>query len=201
MRYFPVELDVLGRDVLVVGADGEVVSKIGRLLEAGARVMVMTTGEVDAQVEAWVHEGRVCLERRAARVEDVDGKVLVFVATSHAEQADPFFRRALNEGRLVCTVDRPESSTFVNPAVVRASGLTMTFASGGTAPGAMRRIREDLEQLFSDARFARFLEALGQLRAKLPRGQRTEKMAAAVQGFRIDATLRFPSWVERDETP
>lgn len=201
MRYLPVELDVLGRDVLVVGADGEVVSKIGRLLDAGARVIVMTTGEVDAQVEAWVHEGRVCLERRTARVADVDGKVLVFVATSHAAHADPFYRRALDEGRLVCTVDRPESSTFVNPAVVRASGLTMTFASGGTAPGAMRRIREDLEQLFSDARFARFLEALGQLRAKLPRGQKTEKMAAAVQGFRIDATLRFPSWVERGEAP
>lgn len=201
MRYFPVELDVLGRDVLVVGASGEVVSKIGRLLDAGAQVIVMTTGEIDALVERWANEGRVRLERREARIEDVDGKALVFVATSHAAEAQPFFRRALDEGRLLCTVDRPESSTFVNPAVVRASGLTMTFASGGTAPGVMRRIREDLEQLFSDVRFSRFLEVLGRLRADLPRGHRAEKMTAAVRGFRIEATLHFPDWVGRDDAP
>jgi precorrin-2 dehydrogenase / sirohydrochlorin ferrochelatase len=196
-----VELDVLGREVLVLGAQGEVVSKIGRLLEAGARVVVMTTGPVDAAVEAWVDEGRVKLERREARLDDVEGKALVFVATTDADRAGPFFERAIAEGRLLCTVDRPESSTFVNPAVVHASGLTMTFASGGTAPGAMRRIREDLEALFSDPRFGRFLEGLRQLRSRLPRGARMEKMTEAVRGFGIDAKLRFPAWIDENRTP
>ena len=85
----------------------------------------------------------------------------------------------LAEGRLVCTLDRPELSTFVNPAVARASGLTMTFATGGVSPGAMRRIREDLEALFGDPRFARFLDALSGLRARLPRGERAARMAEA----------------------
>lgn len=201
VRYFPVELDVLGREALVVGASGEVVFKIGRLLDAGARVVVMTTGPIDPAVEAWVVEGRVRLERREAQIEDVDGKALVFVATNDADRAPPFFDRALREGRLLCTVDRPEMSTFVNPAVVRASGLTMTFASRGTAPGAMRRIREDLEVLFSDPRFGRFLEALGELRSRLPRGGRTEKMAEAVRGFGIAGSLRFPAWVDENRTP
>lgn len=201
VRYFPVEVDVLGREVLVVGATGEVVPKIGRLLEAGARVLVVTTGDVDALVQQWVAEGRVRIERREARIEDVVGKALVFVATNHAACAPPFFERALAEGRLLSTVDRPELSTFVNPAVVRASGLTMTFASGGTAPGAMRRIREDLEALFSDARFGQFLEALGKIRAALPRGERAEKMAEAVRGFRIEAELRFPRWLDDRDAP
>lgn len=201
VRYFPVELDVAGRDVLVVGARGEVVSKIGRLIDAGARVLVTTTAEVDASVVQWVNEGRVRLERREAQLEDMDGKALVFVATDEAERAPPFYARALAEGRLLCTVDRPELSTFTNPAVVRASGLTMTFASGGTAPGAMRRIREDLEALFSDPRFGRFMDALGRLRASLPRGQRTEKMSEAVRGFGIEGTLRFPSWIDDGDPP
>ena len=195
------ELDVAGRSVLVIGASGEVVSKIGRLLEAGAHVLIMTTGPVDPLVDEWVLAGRVKLERREAEIEDVDGQALVFVATIDADRAPPFYKRALGEGRLLCTVDRPEMSTFVNPAVVRASGLTMTFASGGTAPGAMRRIREDLETLFSDPRFGRFLEALGKLRAQLPRGARAEKMAEAVRGFGIDAALRFPSWLDAQDPP
>ncbi len=201
MRYFPLELDVVGREVLVIGASGEVVSKIARLLEASAQVVVMTTGPVDPLVDEWVAAGRVKLERRDARIEDVEGKTLVFVATIDVDRAPPFYERAVREGRLLCTVDRPELSTFVNPAVVRASGLTMTFASGGTAPGAMRRIREDLEALFSDPRFGRFLHALGQLRAQLPRGARAEKMAEAVRGFGIDARLRFPSWLDAQDPP
>lgn len=201
VRYFPVELDVAGREVLVVGAQGEVVSKIGRLLEAGARVVVMATGQVDAPIAQWAAEGRVKLERREAQIEDVEGKALVFVATIDAERAPIFYKRAVDEGRLLCTVDRPELSTFVNPAVVRASGLTMTFASGGAAPGAMRRIREDLEALFSDPRFGRFLDALGRLRAGLPRGQRAEKMAEAVRGFGIEAVLRFPRWLDESDPP
>ncbi len=201
MRHLPVEVDVAGREALVVGASGEVVSKIKRLLDAGARVLVVTTGPVDALVDQWVMEGRVELARREAEVADFDGKCVVFVATNEAERAPPFFERALREGRLLCTVDRPELSTFINPAVVHASGLTMTFASGGNAPGALRRIREDLEVLFSDPRFARFINALGKLRAELPRGQRAEKMVEAVRGFAIDAVLRFPAWLDEKEAP
>ncbi len=195
------ELDVAGRAVLVVGASGEVVSKIGRLLEASAEIVVMTTGPVDPLVEEWVTAGRVKLERREAQLEDVEGKALVFVATIDADSAPKFYERALREGRLLCTVDRPEVSTFINPAVVHASGLTMTFASGGTAPGAMRRIREDLEALFSDPRFGKFLAALGQLRSQLPRGARAEKMAEAVRGFGIEAALRFPAWLDTKSPP
>lgn len=201
VRYFPVELDVAGRDVLVVGASGEVVSKIERLIDASARVLVVADGCVDERVEQWAAQGRVRIERRVVQLADVDGKSLVFIATNEAERAPAFYQRALDEGRLLCTVDRPEMSTFVNPAVVRASGLTMTFASGGTAPGAMRRIREDLEALFANPRFGRFLDALGQLRSRLPRGQRAEKMAEVVRGFRIEATLHFPDWLDGGDPP
>ena len=201
VRYFPVELDVAGREVLVIGASGEVVPKIERLLDAGARVLVLATGSVDDLVERWVMEGRVRLERREAQIADVDGKALVFVATTDADRAPPFYERALAEARLLCTVDRPELSTFINPAVVRASGLTIAFGSGGTAPGALRRIREDLEALFSDPRFERFLGALGKLRAQLPRGERAQKMAEAVRGFGINAVLRFPAWLDDQGSP
>lgn len=190
-----------GREALVVGGSGEVVSKIGRLLDAGARVLVVTTRPLDPAVEQWVAEGRVVFERREARLDDVDGKVLVFVATTDADRAAPFYKRAVDEGRLLCTLDRPELSTFANRAVVHASGMTMTFASGGAAPGALRRIREDLEVLFADPRFGRFLDALGRLRARLPRGERAAKMAEAVRGFGIDATLRFPTWVDERDPP
>ncbi|MDC0741213.1 precorrin-2 dehydrogenase/sirohydrochlorin ferrochelatase family protein [Polyangium mundeleinium] len=201
MRYLPVEVDVQGRLALVVGASAEIVPKVERLLAAGARVVVVAPGEVDPAIEALSAEGRLDLQRREPSTGDVDGKAIVFVATSEDGRAAPFHARGVAEGRLVCTLDRPELSTFVNPAVARAHGLTMTFATGGTSPGVARRIREDLEALFGDPRFGRFLGALEGLRARLPRGERAGRMAEAVKGFALDAKLRFPAWVERGEEP
>lgn len=204
MRYLPVEVDVAGREALVVGANVEVLSKIDRLLAAGARVLVVAPGEVDPSIEERVRtapEGRLQIARRAVTEQDAIGKAIVFIATPLDALAGPFHERARREGTLLCTLDRPELSTFVNPAMVRASGLTITFATGGTSPGAMRRIREDLEALFSDPRFGRFLGALADLRARLPRGERAARMAEAVRGFAVDATLRFPGWFERGEEP
>jgi len=201
VRYFPVEVDVRGRGALVVGASAEVVSKVSRLLLSGAEVVVIASGEVDPAIEELAAGGRLTLLRRDAEPADAEGKAVVFVATTEEDRAGPFFERALAEGRLVCTIDRPERSTFVNPAVVHTSGLTMTFATGGTSPGAIRRIREDLEALFGDPRFARFLETLARLRAELPRGERATRMAEAVKGFAVEARLRFPPWLERGDEP
>lgn len=204
MRYLPVEVDVAGREALVVGANVEVLSKIDRLLDAGARVLVVAPGEVAPEIEERARTGLVgqlTIERRQVTEADALGKAVVFIATPLDALAGPFHERARREGTLLCTLDRPELSTFVNPALVRASGMSITFATGGTSPGAVRRIREDLEALFGDPRFGRFLEALSDLRAKLPRGERAARMAEAVRGFVVDARLRFPAWFERGEEP
>jgi precorrin-2 dehydrogenase/sirohydrochlorin ferrochelatase len=201
---FPVELDLQGREALVVGAGPEVWPKIDRLLEAGAAVTVIAEGDPDPEIFG-ARASRIRILARAATDADLEGKAIVFVAPFTTPEGEARARRwhaeAAREGRLFCAIDRPEASTFVNVAVVRASGLTMTFGTGGKSPGAARRIREDLESLFSDTRFARFLDRLAALRASLPRGQRAARMAEAVQGFAVEARLRFPAWFERDDEP
>jgi precorrin-2 dehydrogenase/sirohydrochlorin ferrochelatase len=201
MRYLPVELDVLGKEALVVGGTVDVVSKVERLLAAGARVTVLATGAVDQALSTYESANQLTIERRVPTEADLDGKAIVFIATSEDGSAGPLYERARREGRLLCTIDRPELSTFVNSAVVRVRGMTMTFATGGAAPGVVRRIREDLEALFDDERFGRLLEALGRLRARLPRGERAARLGEAVKGFAIEARLRFPAWLERGEEP
>jgi precorrin-2 dehydrogenase/sirohydrochlorin ferrochelatase len=75
----------------------------------------------------------------------------------------------------------------------------MSVSTGGASPALARRIREDLEALFADLRFARFLEALAALRRELPRGERGARIKEAVKGFAIEGRLRFPAWLERTE--
>jgi len=200
MRYLPIELDVQGREALFIGAGPEVPAKIARLLSAGARVTLIAEGDIGPDLEAREHEGSIRVLRRAFTEADLDGKAIVFVApftTPEQEQRARYLHaKALAAGSLVCTIDRPEASTFINAAVVSASGLVMSFSTGGVSPGLLRRIREDLGALFSDPRFGRFMEALAKLRQTIPRGERAAKMAEAVQGFAIEARLHFPAWFE-----
>jgi precorrin-2 dehydrogenase/sirohydrochlorin ferrochelatase len=203
MVTFPLEVDLQGRAALVVGAGPEVVPKVDRLLDAGAVVTVIAEGEPGPDLEA--RAGRVTLLARGATDADLEGKAIVFVAPWVSPEGEARARRwhaeAARAGRLFCAIDRPETCTFFNVAVVRAPGLTMTFGTGGRSPGTARRVREDLEALFSDPRFGVFVEKLAALRATLPRGRRAARMAEAVRGFAVEARLRFPTWFERGDEP
>jgi precorrin-2 dehydrogenase/sirohydrochlorin ferrochelatase len=144
VRYFPIELDVMGRDALVVGVAGEVISKIDRLLEAGARVTVVSA-DVHAGIEERAKSGRIVLLRRAFRDGDLEGKAIVFLAPADEAIARVLHDWATRTGRLVCAIDRPDLSTFVNPAVVAVENFTMSFGTGGTSPGTLRRMGEAAE--------------------------------------------------------
>ena len=205
MRYLPIELDVQGREALVIGDGAEILSKIDRLVAAGARVTVIAEEPLSPELEARERAGAVTVLRRAFTDGDAEGKAIIFLAPwktpEEQARAHRIHEAALRDGRLVCAVDRPEASTFVNAAMARAPGLTMTFSTEGASPGAARRIREDLEALFADPRWERFLSALRKRRASLPRGERAARMAEAVRGFAVEAQLRFPGWFERGEDP
>ncbi|WP_437677445.1 precorrin-2 dehydrogenase/sirohydrochlorin ferrochelatase family protein [Sorangium sp. So ce131] len=202
MRLFPIALDLNGRRALVLGGEGEAPHAVERLLSAGARVAVVTPGPVDASIERACREDLVELHRRSFVDDDLAGAAIVFLAPGDDALSRRLHRELTDAGRLVCTLDRPEVSNFVNPSVVAASGLTMSFSSHGVSPGTIRRIREDLSALFADPRFARYIAALRRLRESLPRGpERAARMRQATVGFGIEAKLRFPAWLERGDEP
>jgi precorrin-2 dehydrogenase/sirohydrochlorin ferrochelatase len=204
MRYLPIGLDLQDRDALVIGAGPEMPSKIERLLACGARVTVIAS-EPDREAEALAAAGKLTLLRREATDADLEDKAIVLAAPFTTPEGEARARRwhaeAIRRGTLFCAVDRPEACTFVNQAVAEVPGVTLSIATDGASPGTSRRIREDLEALFADPRFARFVARLGEMRAALPRGERAAKMAEAVKGFAIEGKLVFPAWFEEEEPP
>jgi precorrin-2 dehydrogenase/sirohydrochlorin ferrochelatase len=204
MRYLPIGLDLRDRDALVIGSGPELPSKIDRLLSAGARVTVIAA-EPDREAEALASAGKLTLLRREAADEDLAGKAIVLAAPYTTPEGEARARRwhaeAQRRGALFCCVDRPEASTFVNAATADVEGVTLSVATDGASPGTARRIREDLEAIFADPRFARFVARLAEMRASLPRGERAARMAEAVKGFAIEGKLVFPEWFAEEDRP
>lgn len=190
--FLPVMLDLRGRDALVVGADEDAVRRVERLARAGARVRVVAR-EASPGLRTLDGSGGVHIELREAREEDMEGAALTYVATSEEAQAPALFARARRTGQPMCTIDRPELSTFINPAAMEAGALMIAISTGGASPALARRIREDLEAIFATPDFVQWIGELARLREALPRGERAARGAEAVKGFALEGAVRLPA--------
>jgi siroheme synthase-like protein len=193
----PVEVLVENRLVVCLGACAEVAYKIDRLLAAGAIVRVVAAGEPHPIVAEHARAGAIALETRAPAPADAEGAAVVFVSPEHAAIGAGLAAEARASGRLVCTLDRPAASTFVNPAVARGAHLVFALSSGGRSPALLRRLREDLERALADPRLAAFVDRIAALRRDAPPGERAARGRAAVAGFAAALTFRLPAWFER----
>jgi precorrin-2 dehydrogenase / sirohydrochlorin ferrochelatase len=192
VTHLPIELDVRDREVALIGDHLETRAKIPRLIAAGARVVLFDAG---SPLEGEVPEGvelRPGLPDEAAMA----GFFVVFASPALSGPLARTAAEARSEGRLFCVLDRPELSTFANPAVIDAGGIGLRIFSGGAAPGLTRRLRQELERAFDDARFARFVVELSRRRRAWPRPERAGRTRRALQGFALEARLRLPSWFD-----
>jgi siroheme synthase-like protein len=144
MGYFPVLLDLTGRRCLMVGGGPVAERRIIGLLDAGARVTVISP-QVTPTLAALVAEGRIGLQPRHYLAGDLAGVDLAFVATAAREVNLAVAREARERGVWVNAADDPAHCTFILPALVRRGDLTVAVATGGTSPALSRAIREELE--------------------------------------------------------
>lgn len=147
MSYYPIFLNLEGRQALVVGAGAVGTHKIEGLLQARAKVRVVAA-EGGAEVERWSREGRLEWRRRAYQTSDLDETDLVFAATD-----DPALQRRISkearERRLwINASDAPPLCDFIAPSLLRRGDLQIAVSTGGAAPAFSKWIRRKLEPLF-----------------------------------------------------
>lgn len=163
MILYPILLNLQGRLCTIVGGGHVARRKIEHLLEAGARIHVISP-RPGAAILRWAKEEALTLHRGAFDPARLDRRSrLVFACTD-----DPVVNRqvlacAEELGILANCVDDPESGDFHVPSMVRRQNLLLTVSTGGLAPGLSREICHRLQQQFGPA-WGDFTELLGRLR-------------------------------------
>jgi len=156
--YYLAALDLWGRRCLVAGGGAVARRKAEGLLAAGADVLVVAP-EVDEMPEGAV------VERRAARLADLDGAVLAVCATDDPEVNAELAREARRRGILVNLVDDPDAGDFTVPAVVRRGPLQIGVSTAGGSPLLAQRIRDVFASNVGDE-YGELAAMLGELRAE-----------------------------------
>lgn len=159
MKYYPVFLNLTGKQVLVVGAGAVALRKVRRLLAAGARVDVVAP----EAISGFAGLSRMRILRRGFRLSDLAGRFLVIAATQDAVLNGRIFRASERRGILVNCVDDPAHCNLILPSIVERNGFTVAISTGGKSPLAAKILRKQMEGLLTkDRRLVRRLSRMRQ---------------------------------------
>ncbi|HYQ82597.1 MAG TPA: bifunctional precorrin-2 dehydrogenase/sirohydrochlorin ferrochelatase [Rubrobacter sp.] len=140
---YPIFLNLSGRRCVVVGGGAVASRKAGKLLQAGADVVV-----VSPEVRTELAGMDVEIQNRAYEYGDLEGANLVFTATDSREVNAAVAKEAKERGVPVNVADRPSEGDFAVPSTLRRGGLQVAVSTGGASPTLARRIRNELEEAF-----------------------------------------------------
>ena len=190
-RVFPVALVLEGRACLVIGSNAEAAQRAQALFQAGAAVTVIAE-QPDPELLRLEQDGSCKLERRAFAPADLDGKWLAVLTSMDPEIAEEVSRAAAERRVFFSAVDQPKVSSYLHVALARAGSLVAAISTAGSAPALGRRLREELERVFDEARLAEFVDRVRALREKTPSARRRQVLGDAVADVRFTGRLELP---------
>ncbi|WP_265421819.1 siroheme synthase CysG [Aeromonas salmonicida] len=175
MDYLPIFCRLDNKPVLLVGGGEVAERKAHLLLDAGARLTVVSP-TLDPELAALATSGTIDWLAAEFEPAHLTGKWLVVAATDRREVNALVYQSANQAGIFANVVDDPKRSSFIMPSIIDRSPLMVAISSGGKAPVLARLLREKLEAL-------------------LP--QHLGAMAAFAGGLRERVKARFASMGER----
>lgn len=165
MRYFPINLDIRGKPVIVVGGGAVAARKCLTLIAAGARVTVIAP-TLAPPLRGLAEEEQLSHLPREYKAGDLAGSFMVFAATNSRQVNRAVAGEAKDLGIMANIADSPDLCAFTSPAVISRDELLITVSTGGEAPSLAGKIREELEERYGPE-YGELIKILGKVREKL----------------------------------
>ena len=165
-KLFPIFLKLDGRRALVVGGGNMAALRVRQLIDAGARVTVVSP-KTGAEIDELAKTVSIELVRRGFQRSDFSRHYfIVIAATDDPEVQQAVFEEAEHHGVLCNVVDKPACCSFYTPAVVERGDLKIAISTSGRSPSLAGKLREYLEEAIPE-NAADLAQIVGLLRSKL----------------------------------
>ena len=159
MRYYPIELDLTDRRVVVVGLGRVGRRKAIRLVAAGATVVALDPMPAEPAPPG------VTLVAEPYRVDHLRGAALAFAAAT-PEVNRRVVADAREVGVWVNAASEPDQGDFLVPASWRDGPIGLTISTSGASPALAAALRDRAAQALGPAP-ARLATALAELRGEV----------------------------------
>lgn len=165
MPKYPIFLKLIGRRAVVIGGGAVASRKAQALLDAGARLVVVSD-TVDRVLSSLCERSGAELIQAKYSKEYLVGAVLAIAATDNAAVNKQIYKDCQELEILCNVVDQPELCDFFVPAVVKRGDLQIAICTEGDCPAYAGHIRKKLEEIFTE-KHGQFLAELEGIRKRL----------------------------------
>jgi siroheme synthase-like protein len=142
VEHYPIFLSLAGKPVVVAGGGKVGLRKAKGLLEAGARVTV-----ISPECAPEFNSLPAKLVRRRFRPADLEGACLVFAATNDRKVNQAVAAAARRRGIPVNVADAAGECDFIVPSRVSAGDLQLAVSTSGRSPRLAAQIRREFEAI------------------------------------------------------
>jgi uroporphyrin-III C-methyltransferase/precorrin-2 dehydrogenase/sirohydrochlorin ferrochelatase len=146
MDYLPIFLRLSDEPAMVVGGGAVAARKVSLLLQANARVTVVSPDLDDSLSQLKANDE---IEHISGLYQDdmVNHYRLVIAATDDPAVNQKIYEQAKSINIPVNVVDHPDLCSFIMPSIVDRSPVVLAISTGGSSPVLARMIRSRLEAL------------------------------------------------------
>jgi len=165
MPYYPILVDLKGKEVVVVGGGNVAQRKIETLLEYGAVVNAVSR-QLTPVLKRYLEEGKIKFLGEEFRESYLNGVFMVIASTDDASLNHRISQEARKKGLLINAVDQPSDCNFIVPAILRRGDLLIAVSTSGKSPALAKKLRKELEDEFG-LEYATLLVIMGNLRKEV----------------------------------
>lgn len=161
MKTLPINLNLDGMAVLVIGGGTQALEKINKLLPYVPALTILSPA-LDPELRDLVAAGDIRYWQGPYQPEKLDGFRLVIAAVNDPAVSERIYSDTRSRPVLLNTVDDARFCDFIMPAVVQGEHFAISISTGGQAAGLSRQLRMQIEAAV--AQEDELVGALGRIR-------------------------------------
>ena len=146
MKYFPLNIELNKKLILLVGGGEVAERKLDLLIKAKAQVIIMSPTFTD-YLQTFSNRAELTFVDSEYKTSILDEYKFSFViaATNNEDLNKKIAKDANEKNILVNVVDRPEICDFIFPSILERGPVTVSVSTGGASPVLARMLRTKLE--------------------------------------------------------
>lgn len=142
--FFPMFVDLSGKEILVVGAGKIAARRIRTLCDFTERITVVAP-EAAPEIAELTKTRKIVLLKRPFSAHDLDGKSLVLAATDDAALNREIARKCRERGIPVNVSSDQSLCDFQFPSIVQDGDVVIGVNASGRAHGLVKETRQKIE--------------------------------------------------------
>ncbi|MCP4682259.1 MAG: bifunctional precorrin-2 dehydrogenase/sirohydrochlorin ferrochelatase [Desulfobacterales bacterium] len=165
MSYYPIFIELEGKNVLVVGGGLVAQRKVETFLKYGASIYIVSR-ELTDKLKVLVEAQNIRYIGEEFHEENLEGIFLVVAATDDKQLNHKISEGAHKRSMLINAVDQPDDCNFIVPSIVKKGDLSIAISTSGKSPALAKKIRKRLEAEYG-SEYEIFLKIMGRLRNEI----------------------------------